>query len=84
MLAGDPHTHFFPIKKVQLREVFEQDALHFGKRRRRQVLAGPQVMVDLAENPRSSLGGEALVWFPLTWFMTVSSSGASTSQSTML
>ncbi len=57
MLAGDPHTHFFPIKKVQLREVFEQDALHFGKRRRRQVLAGPQVMVDLAENPRSSLGG---------------------------
>ena len=59
MLARDAHTLLLAVERVQRLEMAAQDRADFVRIRRRQQLAGRQVMRDLAEDPRPALRGAA-------------------------
>src|SRR5438034_11090203 len=59
VLARDAHAALHAIKGIQLVQVLDEDVADLGDRRRRQVRARGEEMLDLAKDPRTSLGGTA-------------------------
>ena len=57
VLAGDLEPRFRAVESVEVFEMREQDAVDLGDPGRRQVLAGFQKVLDLAEQPGPALCG---------------------------
>lgn len=57
VLAGDAHTHVFPVKIVQILQMPLQQAAYFSTGDSGKCIPRLQEMINLAENPRAPLGG---------------------------